>query len=160
MNNATFTLDCEQCLIFLLSYGDQEHVWGAERSPREERRTTAHGLRSHVTGQIFERLKIPLTRNHLNCMEIYTPTSSKIHVKRAQRSHLHFYNQNGSHGGRFRRQKGQWKRGGKGGRYVQMRPDKEAILSSSCEETYRGCARKEYELIMALLYTLHWDRLQ
>ena len=30
MNNATFTLDCEQCLIFLLSYGDQEHVRGAE----------------------------------------------------------------------------------------------------------------------------------
>ena len=36
-----------------------------------------------------------------------------------------------------------------------MRPDKEAILSSNCEETYRGCARKEYELIMAFLYTLH-----
>ena len=82
LNLWAWRVDCEQCLIFLLSHGDLEHVWGASgtatpitppflplicivslfRLPRgnEERRTTARGLPKEWPTSIFMLNKIDI----------------------------------------------------------------------------------------------------
>lgn len=84
------------------------------------------------------------------------------------RSRLHCYNENGSRGGRSQGQKGQWKRGGKGGRTAgrdhredKYRWDQIRRLYFKLRENKPGVCEKEGQSDNGFsLYTLQWDHWQ